>query len=452
MAVTLLLAACILADMFINDFSMITMYAGSAIVVCVVTSSGGDFGVNMDRGRIGIRLSLVDRANPENVISVNSKGEKMVVDCLYVTPSTYIDYVGMEGVKNGHLTNLTNDNEYSAVKTQNYTEKNIIVRIFADQIKETLIRQGFPDDIATPVPWTKYEGNAYHSKGNEFVEWLWKDQDGNVVQSNGGALATSYTTSSGTVVSVKPADPAGKMLVGEVGDTKFKAVNSSAYYSYSMLSSKLNQKGVDMLIGPVFPSLEEKKAPVGQNIAYMRVSTVEQHLDRQKEALEKYQIDKWFSEKVSGKNTDRPEFQKMMQYLREGDTLYVADFSRLARSSKDLFAIADELEARGINLVSDKEKLDTNTAYGKFMFTMIGAMAEFERSIMLERQRDGIEQAKVRGVYKGRKPVTVENFGGWYERYQRREFNKGELAKQLNISRPTLDKLIRQYEKEYLKH
>jgi len=191
--------------------------------------------------------------------------------------------------------------------------------------------------------------------------------------------------------------------------------------------------------------IEEKK-PTGQNVAYLRVSTVEQHLDRQRAALEKYQIDKWFEEKLSGKNTDRPEFQKMLQYLREGDTLYVADFSRLARSSKDLFAIADELEVRGINLVSDKEKLDTNTAYGKFMFTMIGAMAEFERSIMLERQRDGIEQAKMKGVYRRRRPVTVDNFGGWYERYRRREFNKGELAKQLNISRPTLDKLIRQYE------
>ena len=191
--------------------------------------------------------------------------------------------------------------------------------------------------------------------------------------------------------------------------------------------------------------IEEKK-PTGQNVAYLRVSTVEQHLDRQRAALEKYQIDKWFEEKLSGKNTDRPEFQKMLQYLREGDTLYVADFSRLARSSKDLFAIADELEVRGINLVSDKEKLDTNTAYGKFMFTMIGAMAEFERSIMLERQRDGIEQAQMKGIYRGRRPVTVDNFSGWYERYRRREFNKGELAKQLNISRPTLDKLIRQYE------
>ena len=256
-AVSAILATVLSMSSVITGFAGTSGSAEGSNKGGVVTSSGGDFGVNMDRGRIGIRLSLVDRANPENVISVNSKGEKMVVDCLYVTPSTYIDYVGMEGVKNGHLTNLTNDNEYSAVKTQNYTEKNIIVRIFADQIKETLIRQGFPDDIATPVPWTKYEGNAYHSKGNEFVEWLWKDQDGNVVQSNGGALATSYTTSSGTVVSVKPADPAGKMLVGEVGDTKFKAVNSSAYYSYSMLSSKLNQKGVDMLIGPVFPSLEE---------------------------------------------------------------------------------------------------------------------------------------------------------------------------------------------------
>lgn len=183
-------------------------------------------------------------------------------------------------------------------------------------------------------------------------------------------------------------------------------------------------------------------------MAYLRVSTVEQHLDRQKAALSKYKIDKWFEEKLSGKNTDRPEFKKMMDYLREGDTLYVADFSRLARSSKDLFAIADDLEARGINLVSDKEKLDTTTAYGKFMFTMIGAMAEFERAIMLERQRDGIEQAKLRGVYKGRKPVAVKNFGDWYARYKQREFTKGEFAKQLKISRPTLDKLIKQYEED----
>lgn len=207
--------------------------------------------------------------------------------------------------------------------------------------------------------------------------------------------------------------------------------------------------GVYLRVGTEDQAKEEKKVPTGQNVAYMRVSTVEQHLDRQEAALKKYNIDKWFSEKISGKNTDRPEFQKMMAYLREGDTLYVADFSRLARSSKDLFAIADELEARGINLVSDKEKLDTNTAYGKFMFTMIGAMAEFERSIMLERQRDGIEQAKLKGVYQGRKPKTVKDFESGYRKYQQREIKtKGELAKQLKISRPTLDKLIKEYEKK----
>ena len=91
----------------------------------VVTSSGGDFGVNTPNGRIGIRLSLVDRANPEKVISVTSDGKTpMVVDCLYVDASTYAKYVGIPGMVSGHLTTLTDDNKYSAVKTQSYTEKN----------------------------------------------------------------------------------------------------------------------------------------------------------------------------------------------------------------------------------------------------------------------------------------------------------------------------------------
>lgn len=254
-AVSAILATVLLMSSVITGFAGTSGSAEGSNNGGVVTSSGGDFGVNYPNGRIGIRLSLVERSNPENVISVLPDGKTpMVVDCLYVTKDTFDKYTDGAGAR---LTPLSSDNEYSAVKTQNYTSNNLIYRIYRDEIEEILKRQGFSDDIATPVPWTKYEGNAYHSKGEEFIKWIWTNQDGNVVQSNGGALATSYTTSSGTVVSVKPADPAGKMLVGEVGDTKFKAVNSSAYYSYSMLSSKLNQKGVDMLIGPVFPSLEE---------------------------------------------------------------------------------------------------------------------------------------------------------------------------------------------------
>ena len=183
------------------------------------------------------------------------------------------------------------------------------------------------------------------------------------------------------------------------------------------------------------------------NIAYVRVSTVEQHEDRQCEGLKKYSIDKWFIEKVSGKNTDRPQLKAMLDYIREGDTLYVHDFSRLARSTKDLLDLVETLNSKGVALVSNKENLDSRTPTGKLMLTMIGAINEFERTNLLERQREGIAIAKEKGVYKGRKPVSVskETFEEQYARYQKREINKGELAKILNVSRPTLDKLIVEY-------
>lgn len=180
------------------------------------------------------------------------------------------------------------------------------------------------------------------------------------------------------------------------------------------------------------------------NIAYVRVSTVEQHEDRQCEGLKKYGIDKWFIEKVSGKNTNRPELQKMLDYVREGDTVFVHDFSRLARSTKDLLELVELLNGKGVALVSNKESLDTRTATGKLLLTMIGAIAEFERTNLLERQREGIAIAKEKGVYKGRKAINIDKdtFEKEYKRYQNREITKSELATVLNVSRPTLDKLI----------
>jgi len=118
----------------------------------------------------------------------------------------------------------------------------------------------------------------------------------------------------------------------------------------------------------------------GQKIAYVRVSTIEQNEARQIEALEKYEIDKWFTEKISGKNTDRPELQKMLEYVREGDTVYIHDFSRLARSTKDLLEIVERFNNKGVHLVSNKENVDSSTPTGKLMLTMIGAIAEFERA------------------------------------------------------------------------
>lgn len=184
------------------------------------------------------------------------------------------------------------------------------------------------------------------------------------------------------------------------------------------------------------------------NIAYVRVSTVEQNEDRQIEALKKHSIDKWFTEKISGKDRNRPKLQEMLEYVREGDVVYVHDFSRLARNTKDLLEIVENLNGRGVALVSNKENLDSSTPTGKLMLTMIGAIAEFERQNLLERQREGIAIAKRKGVYKGRKEVKVDNFGEYYERYMRREYTKAELAQELKISRPTLDKLIKEYREQ----
>lgn len=123
-------------------------------------------------------------------------------------------------------------------------------------------------------------------------------------------------------------------------------------------------------------------------IAYVRVSTVEQNPKRQQEALKKFNIDKWFIEKLSGKNTDRPQLKLMLDYAREGDVIYIESFSRLARNTKDLLSIIENLNSNNIQVISIKENLDTSTPTGKLMLTMIGAISTFEREIMLERQRD----------------------------------------------------------------
>lgn len=182
------------------------------------------------------------------------------------------------------------------------------------------------------------------------------------------------------------------------------------------------------------------------NIAYVRVSTVEQNEARQLEGLNKYNIEKWFTEKISAKNTNRPQLQAMLEFAREGDTIYVWDFSRLARSTKDLLDLVEFIQAKGIHLVSIKENIDSSTPTGKLMLTMIGAINEFERTNLLERQREGIAIAKREGKYKGRKEVKVDNFKEYYDRYKTRQINKVDLAKELNISRPTLNKLIKEYE------
>ena len=188
----------------------------------------------------------------------------------------------------------------------------------------------------------------------------------------------------------------------------------------------------------------------GQVLAYVRVSTIEQNEERQLIALERYNPDKIFKEKVSAKDTNRPELQRLLEFAREGDTIVVHDFSRLARNTRDLLDITEQLKRKGVTLISNKENIDTSTPTGKLMLTMIGAIAEFERQNLLDRQREGIAIAKEKGVYKGRKPIEIEDskFTEVYNRYMSRGISKVDMAKELGVSRPTLDRMIAKYQEK----
>jgi len=181
------------------------------------------------------------------------------------------------------------------------------------------------------------------------------------------------------------------------------------------------------------------------NVSYCRVSTREQRLDRQLEGLKPYNIEKEFTEKISGKNMERPELKKCLEFCREGDNLYVLEFSRLARSTKDLLEIVELLKEKKVNLISVKENFDMSTPQGMLMATMLFAISSFERQVILQRTLEGVALAKAAGKYKGRKPIEVEDFKPYYDAYMQREISKSQLAKKLKISRPTLNRLFDDY-------
>lgn len=183
------------------------------------------------------------------------------------------------------------------------------------------------------------------------------------------------------------------------------------------------------------------------NIAYIRISTENQSEKRQYESLSEKNIEKYFVEYVSGKNmVDRPVLNTMLDFVREGDTVFVHDFSRLARCTKDLLDITDKLQEKGVNFISIKENIDTSTPMGKLMLTMLGAIYEFERENMLERQREGIAIAKKEGRYRGGQPKKYDKvlFEKMYKQYKCRVISKVEFAKIMKVSRPTLDRLIKE--------
>ena len=143
-------------------------------------------------------------------------------------------------------------------------------------------------------------------------------------------------------------------------------------------------------------------------VFYARCSTAEQNEARQLQTAREIGADKVFIDKASGKNANRPELQKMLDYVREGDTLYCSDFSRIARNTRDLLSITEQLEKKSVQFISMKEAVDTATPQGRFMLTVFGAMAELERETILQRQKEGIAIAKAAGKYKGRQKQKID--------------------------------------------
>lgn len=181
-------------------------------------------------------------------------------------------------------------------------------------------------------------------------------------------------------------------------------------------------------------------------IGYVRVSTLEQHEERQiVELKEKAKVEKIFLDKLSGKDTDRPQLQAMLEFAREGDTVYVSEFSRLARSTKDLLDIVQQLKEKQVQVISLKENFDTSTPAGELAMTMFAAIATFERKIMLERQREGIALAKAQGKYRGRKEKKKpQNWQELVRKYKCREISTvSELVRICGCSRPTVYKWLK---------
>lgn len=185
----------------------------------------------------------------------------------------------------------------------------------------------------------------------------------------------------------------------------------------------------------------------GEKIGYIRVSTEHQETARQEQIMKDYGVETIYLEKLSGKNTDRPQFNKMMNYLREGDTLYIESISRLSRSIRDLLKTVDILTEKGVALVSAKENIDTKTPQGRFMLSIFAALSELEREQTLQRQREGIAQAKARGVYKGRKPIAIDEkqFRAVCKQWTDGTITATKAMKRLNLTSSTFYRRVRQY-------
>lgn len=155
-------------------------------------------------------------------------------------------------------------------------------------------------------------------------------------------------------------------------------------------------------------------------------------------------VEKVFIDRISGKNTDRPELKEMMGFVRNGDTVIVESISRFARNTKDLLELVELLTVKGVEFVSRKEAIDTTTPTGKFMLTVFGAVAELEREYTLQRQAEGIVIAKEKGVYKGRKPIVRPEFATVVSLWRKGSITAVEAMNRLDMKPSTFYRKVKE--------
>lgn len=180
------------------------------------------------------------------------------------------------------------------------------------------------------------------------------------------------------------------------------------------------------------------KAPTGQAIGYIRVSSIGQNTERQLDGLD---LDRTFTDKASGKDTQRPQLQAMLAHVRQGDHVYVHSMDRLARSLGDLEGIVKGLTGRGVAVTFTKQSMTftgEDSPMSTLMLQLLGAVGQFERELIKERQREGIAIAKTKGVYKGRKPSLDDVAKARAREMVAQGVPKAQIAGALGVSRSTL--------------
>lgn len=176
---------------------------------------------------------------------------------------------------------------------------------------------------------------------------------------------------------------------------------------------------------------------------YARVSTADQNLDRQTDALKNYKVDKIFCEKISGTKKNRPELDKLLSEISSGDTIVIESLSRLGRSVKNLAELMEFFNENNIRLVSLKETIDTTSSTGRLLFTIISSLSQFERDVLAERTSEGLKSARARGRFGGRPKTANEKLNKAIALYKTKEYTITEITELTGVSKSTLYRSVK---------